>query len=469
MEAAERAGPQGLAFIARGEARATRIARAAQALAPAAMVVRQLPGWDCLPFDRVSPSRAVMGARMSAALALAEAGGAPRLLVLSVEAALQRLPRPEPAAWLRLERGGSFDPDALRRDLSRLGYLFDERVDEPGEATIHGGVADLFPADAPDGAAWRLRHEDGRILEITRLDVVTQRSLDARIEAVELGPASEIVFAMEEAERERPPGPEHALPAMAGELVAPLDLLPRAPVVLDADAEERIGQRPAEVREAHAARRAMAAQPGLPPLPPPEALYLDATSLEGRSVIRVRDVEEAGAALPSFAQDADPEAAFIAYAAARRAEGVRIALAGGIGRGARRLLHRLSEAVGAAPQSVDGWPGLLHAPPGTIALLGRAPDHEGFATPEAVVVPLSAVRPQATPAGANGAADALVAAGAALQPGDAVIHLDHGLAALRGIEAVEAGGASLDCARLDFADASRLVPFDEFDRLWRYG
>jgi transcription-repair coupling factor (superfamily II helicase) len=87
----------GLILAARGEARAARIANAAAALAPD-LSVALLPGWDCLPFDRVSPSRAVMGQRMAALRRLASRG--PHLLVAPIDALTQRLPPPDSATFL---------------------------------------------------------------------------------------------------------------------------------------------------------------------------------------------------------------------------------------------------------------------------------------------------------------------------------------------------------------------------------
>jgi hypothetical protein len=50
------------------------LCRAATALAGETAEVPMLPGWDCLPYDRASPSRAVMGARLAAVAALIAAG-----------------------------------------------------------------------------------------------------------------------------------------------------------------------------------------------------------------------------------------------------------------------------------------------------------------------------------------------------------------------------------------------------------
>src|SRR6185312_15199068 len=52
-----------LIMIARSETRAARLHRAIATLAPR-LTVLLLPAWDCLPYDRASPSRATMGARM---------------------------------------------------------------------------------------------------------------------------------------------------------------------------------------------------------------------------------------------------------------------------------------------------------------------------------------------------------------------------------------------------------------------
>ncbi|MBV9654480.1 MAG: DEAD/DEAH box helicase, partial [Acetobacteraceae bacterium] len=58
----------------------------------------------------------------------------------------------------------------------------------------------------------------------------------------------------------------------------------------------------------------------------------------------------------------------------------------------------------------------------------------------------------------------------AMAPGDAVIHLDHGLGVLRGVETVTAADVATDCLQLAYAgDTGLLVPAAEMDRVWRYG
>jgi transcription-repair coupling factor (superfamily II helicase) len=461
------AGPGGLLLVARGEARAARLHRAVRALAPAACGVVLLPGWDCLPYDRVSPSRAVMGRRMALPGALAAATG-PRLLVASAEAASQRLVRSD--AGLSLACGDAVDPVALRRRLLGLGYLFDERVDEPGEAAIHGEVVDVFP---PAGSAWRLRIEDGRIAALQRIDIVTQRSSDTDAPGITIGPASELVLPDDHPLLDtRPPGLEHALPAFGASLAAPLALLPDAAVILDDGVPERLARRREDIAEASArvsrcAPRARAS----PRCRRPRR----STSTRPRGRRRWPGACRSSctrpprrAPRPASPPDPTPEDAFIAHAAAELPRR-RVAIAGGIGRGGRRLARRAATQTGAAVVEAADWPALCAAPPGSLVLLAAPADLSGFETEDAVVTPWADIRPGATATAARPGAEALLEAAATLQPGDAVIHLDHGLAALRGVEAVEAGGACTDCLRLDYADGARLVPFDEFDRLWRYG
>jgi transcription-repair coupling factor (superfamily II helicase) len=478
VEAALAAGPAGFFLVARSEARAARLHRAARALAPKHMQVLLLPGWDCLPYDRVSPTRGVMGRRMAVAEALLTPFQGPRLLVASADAASQRLPRPDPAAVLRLARGESFEAEAVRLALLRLGYGLEEQADEPGDAALHGGVLDLCPAYTLGDSAWRIRHEEGRIEAIQRLDILTQRSLEEEAEALTIGPASELVLQESDPLVEaRPPGLEHAPPAWEPELLAPAALLPQARIVLDEGVAEALARRRAEVAEAFRTRITIRPpREGEPQLPSPELLYLDEADwvavLGGRAPEEVQPPEEELAVPPRFAAEPEAEEAFLAYAEAQARQHRRLAIVGGTGRGARRLARRATEEFGLEPRQVEDWPALLATPPGTLALLSAPADIPGFEAEEAVLVPFAAIHPGGGASAqrrSDQGAQALLDASATLQPGDAVIHLDHGLGALRGVEPVDTGEACVDCLRLDYADGSRMVPFDELDRLWRYG
>jgi transcription-repair coupling factor (superfamily II helicase) len=137
-----------------------------------------------------------------------------------------------------------------------------------------------------------------------------------------------------------------------------------------------------------------------------------------------------------------------------------VALAGD-GARAVALARRLRGRFGALPE-VAGWLALREAAPGALLWLKR-PLAAGFATAEALVVAAGDVL---SPRRAGAGPARLPLPEAFLAPGDAVIHLDHGVAALRGLDCVE----GMDCLSLEFAGGARkLVPVDELDRIWRYG
>lgn len=57
-----------------------------------------------------------------------------------------------------------------------------------------------------------------------------------------------------------------------------------------------------------------------------------------------------------------------------------------------------------------------------------------------------------------------------LRPGDVVIHEDHGIGILRGLETVVVAGHAHDALRLEYhGGASVLTPVEDFGKVWRYG
>ena len=461
----------GALHVARSEARAARLARAARALEPDLTVVL-LPAWDCLPYDRTSPSRQAMGQRMAALRALSTGDGGPRLVLASLDAVTQRLPPPEALSELAFRTGGDFDAGLVERRLEQLGYLFDERVDEPGEAALHGAVLDVFPA--LEGALpCRIEQAEGRVASIRHYDPLTQRSLD-EAEAVTLGPASEVVLPGG-SDDTHSPGIEHALADFYPHLVTLFDLMPGAAVVLDPEVEALRPQRSAEVSEAFRARLAL-----LPPgeegrrASEPARLFLDEESwsrgMEGRQVILLPEPSEAPeGTLPRFLDERDPEEACLDFLEAARGKGRRVAVAGRNTRRARALLRLLAQQLDLHPVPYPGWRAFREAPPGSFGVLDGLLE-AGFQDDGTVVVAPGDLRPPRPANEGSGQRGLPGMADPGLQPGDAVIHLDHGLGALRGVEAVTVGETTLDCLRLDYAGgATQLVPLDEMDRLWRYG
>jgi transcription-repair coupling factor (superfamily II helicase) len=503
-EWAAEAGAAGLIHVARSETRADRLARAARGLMPD-LEVLVFPPWDCLPYDRASPSRDVMGRRLAVLRRLidrADSGSSrPCLVVTTIEGMTQRLPSRtvlrDGGASFALAVGGDLRRDAFEDFLRRTGYVVDDRVDEPGEAAIRGEVIDLYPAG--DALPCRIDHDDGRrVAGIRRYDPATQRTV-AEIDRLVVAPASEVLLppAAEEGEPapEHYPGIEHELPRFYHPLELLFDYLPDADLVLEPEIDDRRAARFEQIADAHEGRRSLpvSERHRAVHIVPPAHLYIDEVEWrrhvdEGRRRIRrLSDPTEDdalprdGGAVPRFAAEADPAGSFARFAEARLAAGDRVVLAAGDERAlgaltgiARRRLRRDAERIA-------GWPELQRLPVGALAAMAVDLD-AGFALPGTVLVAAadllgSRAQPGRTPGA--GAHLGLLAGGIAdLRPGDVVIHIEHGLGVLRGLETVPSAGGDAagavsgggDCLRIDYAgDDTLLVPVEEIGRVWRYG
>jgi transcription-repair coupling factor (superfamily II helicase) len=465
---ARAAAERGLLYAASSERRADEIGRALRQFAPDVEVL-VLPPWDCLPYDRASPSRECMGRRMAVLARLAEAPGGPRVLVASVEALMQRTPpvRVLEAASLTLRVGEVLDRTALQAFAATAGYLTDDRIDEPGEIAVLGSVVDIYPAAAAAPVRIGLDQQD-RIQEIKRYDPLSQRT-DEAMPTVLIGPASELILEDAPAE-ERASGAEHRAPEAYGKMVSVFERFPDAVFAADRRAESRAGDFADQVVEAYEARRSLA-EPDAERLLPPDKLYL---GLQGfRRAIHRRERIEIDAdceATPNFAVQRNPGRAFADFVQERLEVGRRVVLAG-LPHELRPLSRAINRGLGRTPDPAADWASVLQGPSG--GLFAFAADLEaGFDDPGAALVLVAA----SDVLGGRVAARTGPEGGAALlgdpdlRVGDVVIHEDHGLAILRALERVEVNGADRDALRLEYhGGASLLVPIEEFDKVWRYG
>ena len=444
-----RAGTGKLLLIAHSEAQAARLAASACALVPELSPVL-LPGWDCLAYDRASPSRAVMGQRMRALHAISS--GRTRLVIASAEAVVQRLPAPERYAAVHLRVGQAASAGALCASLARLGYVAGEEADQPGDVVHQGSVVDVVPADGSAALRIRLDSRNGAcvITEIDQFDPATQRS-SGNVEEQSVGPASEVVWDQDAPEQERATGLEHDLADLASPLTSVFELLRGAQVLLDPQAGERVEDHLAQIADARATRVALSRATGA--AMPADGLYLDRRAWQ-RATRRATELEwPVAEAVPLLRTGRDRLEAARAYLAAQIEAGQRVGLSGA----------RLARALGKDGILCDGWSALGALPLGTIGLL---PDGiaRSFATKDVAVLAAADVLP---PRQGRASQDGLF--DVSLRPGDAVVHLDYGMARLDGLETVTTAHPA-DHMVLGFADGARkLVDCAEMGRVWRYG
>ncbi|WP_082532253.1 MULTISPECIES: DEAD/DEAH box helicase [unclassified Phenylobacterium] len=457
------AGSDGLIYIASNERRADEIARAMQDLAPQIEVL-SLPPWDCLPYDRASPSRECMGRRMEVLGRLQSPVRGARAIIVSAETLLQRLPpaRAVEIGAFHITCGQVLRREELEAFAASAGYVFDERIDEPGEIAILGEIIDIFPAASQAPVRVRLGPKDD-VLELSAFDPLTQRSGDG-LQEVRLGAASELVLAPAV---ERQSGQEHFAPAIYGSSMRSLlSLAPQASVALDPKASARLADVEGLIKEAYHSQQTL----GDGQVPAPSALYLTARSVS--AAIRKRQAAELDTAevqdIPNFALARDPGRAFADQVAEWSGIGRRVVLTG-LSHERAPMLRALKRHLDREVRVAGDWSAVAAAAPGDILFL--AADLEaGFDDPAGGLALIAAadVLGSRMSARSPGGVPVLLA-DPDLRPGDIVIHEDHGLGRAVGLERVNVDGLDREALRVAYyGEASILAPVDELDKVWRY-
>ncbi|HTN41550.1 MAG TPA: transcription-repair coupling factor, partial [Asticcacaulis sp.] len=167
-------------FVARDFARMNAVIEALKFFAPG-LEILSFPAWDCLPYDRMSPTPGIVAQRMYALSRLAEyrtkPPAAPVLLLTTAAAMMQKVP-PLSVIWegrLSLKPGQSIDINALERYFLKHGYSRVSTVSEKGEFAVRGGLLDVFSPSHEEPV--RLDFFGDTLESIRSFDTETQRSL----------------------------------------------------------------------------------------------------------------------------------------------------------------------------------------------------------------------------------------------------------------------------------------------------
>jgi transcription-repair coupling factor (superfamily II helicase) len=450
-----------LCYVALSEGHVGEIAQAVGALFPQiALIV--LPPWDCLPYDRVPPSRHSMGRRMDALRNWSMAGKAPRLLLTSLAATLQRVPPAAVIAESRLElvAGTSFHRETFFEFIERTGYVQEGVSDDPGEVAVREGVIDIYPAGAP-GPMRIVLSKDDRIEELRGFDRLSQRT-ESYLDRVVFGPASEAVSFERDAEDLAPNAQtmERLMLRRYETMPTVFDFLGDAAVTLAPGSAERLERYLEIIEDARQAREGFG-ETGTSA----RSLYLTRDEWEqhiGNSATRTLDLH-AGADLSMDAPDVTSRNAFAKFIQDRLQQGLKVVISG-TGKRAEGLCRRAEKASGMAPLAVDSWQAVLEAQPATLLKLS-CDLKQGFIDADTKIALLAA------PDGAGRKiTHSTLLAEPELRIGDVVVHEEHGIGVLEDLESIVVEGIARDAARLRYRDGgSVLVPMEEFGKLWRYG
>ncbi|HWK42008.1 MAG TPA: transcription-repair coupling factor [Croceibacterium sp.] len=507
------AGQGRAVFVAADDQAMSAVADAARWFAPELQVI-EFPAWDCLPYDRASPALSVSARRLAALHQLQAGRNGAQLLVTTVNALLQRVLTPFRIreAVRELKPGVTIGHESLAALLQRQGYSRTDTVVDTGEFAVRGSIFDLYPAGLDQGL--RLDFFGDELESLRLFDPGTQRTTGT-VENHLLLPASEALIDEETIKRfrtryrerfaahatqdplyqavsdgRRLAGMEHWLPLFEERLATLFDHLSADDLmVIDSAAvgagEERLG----DIEDYHRQRGETTGQAAGSYRPlDTDTLYLSrdefSAALEQRPVHRTSIfAEPESAKVIDFGfrsgRDFTPERSrgdnvyetAAAHLKVLGSTGKRPLLAA-YSEGSRSRITSILEEAGTAMKLAASWQEALglSAKGAPVAIV--LPLDSGFANDELELVTEQdllgdrLVRRRKK----RKDSDAFLAELSALNRGDLVVHLDHGIGKYLGLEPITVGQSQHDCVMLEYAGGDKLyIPVENIDVLSRYG
>jgi len=509
-EIEDRSAP--VCHVARDASRMAAIREALGLYAPD-MPVFVFPGWDCLPYDRISPNADVSAARMACLAAFVHGMPKKYVLLTTLNAATQKVPARDilRTSAFTASVGERIDERALREFLVRMGFAQAPTVMEPGDYAVRGGIIDIFPPG--DTGPVRL-DMFGDILDgIRQFDPATQMTTE-RLERIELAPVSEVILDDASITRFRQnyriefgaagtddplyeavsagrkyQGIEHWLPFFHDKLETLFDYIPDATLSFDDQFTPARLARWDSIEDQYQTRQHALTQKGrldtvYKPVPA-GLLYLDeqawAAATENHRALQFSPlpkpsgpgvIDAGGRIGRNFSPERQQENISLFGALAdhvrNRLQSGPVVIAS-YSEGARERLAGLIEDEGLA-ETIEisdfrsvGKRGLY--------LMVWGLEH-GFQTGNLTVISEQDVlgdRLIRAPRKKRRAENFLTET-QSLSPGDLIVHVDHGIGRYQGMEVITAAGAAHECLLLEYAENSKLyLPVENIELLSKYG
>ncbi len=500
-------------FVAADDAAMRAATDAAQFFAPE-LEVLEFPAWDCLPYDRASPALSVSARRLSALYRLQTGKQGSQLMVTTVNAVLQRVLTPFRIreSVREFKPGTEIGRESLAALLQRQGYGRTDTVVDKGEYAVRGSIVDIFPSGMNEGL--RLDFFGDELESLRSFDPNTQMSTGV-LKSHLLLPASEALLDEESIKRfrgryremfgaaatqdplyeavsegRRLAGMEHWLPLFEERMATLFDHLGEADqVVIDSAALQAGEERLADIADYCEQRTGATGQAkgGYRPLPQ-DALYLTQDEF-GRALdeapahrASIFSEPESGSVVDfgfSSARDFAPERARgdnVYDAAAKHLQAVgkagRKPIFAAYSTGSRSRIASILSEAGAETKLADGWQEALGlaAKGKPVALV--LPLETGFANAELELLTEQDVLGDRLVRRRKRRkdSDAFLAELQALNRGDLVVHVEHGIGKYLGLEPVPVGQSKHDCVMLEYRGGDKLyIPVENIDVLSRYG
>jgi transcription-repair coupling factor (superfamily II helicase) len=509
-----RAAKSSALFIATDDAAMRMVADTVPFFAPE-LEILQFPSWDCLPYDRASPSLAITAQRIAALQAMLQPARSKRLILTTIGAVIQRVLTPFRIRQTgeRLAPGRTISRDSLAEMLMADGYFRVDTVAEAGEFAIRGGIVDLIPAGSELGL--RLDFFGDEIETMRYFDPQDQRST-GKAEFFDILPAVETLMDEDSIRRfrtsyrerfgatstgdplyqavsdgRRLSGMDHWLPLFEERMETLFDhLADDCLIIRDAATPAAAEARFETIADYYDNRvRAASSEPGSYRPLPSEMLYLNAKELNGQFKSRAAHlltpfhqpdsatvidfgIDSARDFAPERAQKTNIYQSVADHLKALQKDGKKAIIASYSIGSRDRLKGLLADHNAPALTEADNWQSAQGiAAKGQAAMIVLPIDH-GFTSADVSLISEQdmlgdrLVRRQRR----KKSADAFLAELAALTPGDLVVHMEHGIGRYEGLVAITVGKSPHDCVALTYSGGDKLfVPVENIDVLSRYG
>ncbi|HRQ61865.1 MAG TPA: CarD family transcriptional regulator, partial [Alphaproteobacteria bacterium] len=416
-----------------------------------------------------------------------------------------------------VRKGGRVDMPGLQRFLVDNGYSRTETVREAGEYALRGGIIDLFPAGFERPVRMDLFGDE--VESIKAFDAVSQRS-EGEIPEFSLQPATEFFLSdegishfrrryLEEfgvarqgdplyeavSEGRRYNGMEHWLPLFHARLDTLFEYAPSAAITMDYHAAEAAHERVLQVQDFYdtrktlqdAAKKKKAGDESIAaaiynPLPP-AALYLGegewaGQAMEAEVLSPFAPPQEDGHVEARKSRDfADirtlPDGDVFGELRKHLAGLSQKKVISAFSEGSAARLKTLLENAGIKPVvSVKGADDLKKLKPHETGLAILGLEH-GFTADDLAVLTEADIlgeRLGRNTTGKKKKAENFLREVSALNEGDLVVHIDHGIGKFVALETVKAAGVLHDCLKLEYAGGDKLfIPVENLEVLSRFG
>lgn len=528
LAAQARANPENVYFhICRGDGKMQSLQDIFRFLLPG-WTILTFPSWDCLPYDRLSPKKDIMGARLETLIRLANCPDTePVLILTTAHGLIGRVPPRSIIAPLTAsyEIGQSFDFDGFNAYVTRAGYSRTGTVREPGEYSIRGDIIDIFPAAS--NTPYRIDIFGDQIENMRFFDPLSQRT-DAQTKTLILNPTSEVLLTPDTIRsfrsryrgqfgagadtdpiytaisQNRPfAGMEHWMAFFYDSLESIFDYIPPRPLFFSYDFQgiSGLNDRFSLISDYFNARLDGLKTRGLGPLYrplPPSDMYLFLNDLE-QAITKHLDNHggEITAFSPFWETDLKSNIITVQKTSMDPLGGDNLAsifdglsnrldeyhaknttvLMTFLGTGSRMRVLSALEERGFSVRSVLSYDDFARhiqhttIPPKTV-FFALIPVDSGFESPDFVLLTEQDILgPRTKQRNApKRRSDLLIAEVSALSLGDLIVHDIHGIGRYEGLQMVDVTGIRHDCLCVVYEGGDRLfVPVENLDLISRYG